>query len=68
VLGSLGLRYVGVAAGAAILAGGLGAIAALALGRGRKAAIPFGPYLAAGALVAIVWGAPIASWYLARIS
>jgi leader peptidase (prepilin peptidase) / N-methyltransferase len=68
VLGSLGLRYVGVAAGAAILAGGLGAIAALALGRGRKAAIPFGPYLAAGALVAIVWGAPIAAWYLDRIT
>jgi leader peptidase (prepilin peptidase)/N-methyltransferase len=68
VLGSLGLRYVGVAAGAAILAGGLGAIAALAVGRGRKAAIPFGPYLAAGALIAIVWGAPIADWYLGRIS
>jgi leader peptidase (prepilin peptidase)/N-methyltransferase len=68
VLGALGLRYVGVAAGAAILAGGLGAIAALILGRGRKAAIPFGPYLAAGALVAIVWGAPIAAWYLDRIT
>jgi leader peptidase (prepilin peptidase)/N-methyltransferase len=68
VLGSLGLRYVGVAAGAAILAGGLGAILALALGRGRKAAIPFGPYLGAGALVAIVWGASIAAWYLGRLS
>jgi leader peptidase (prepilin peptidase)/N-methyltransferase len=68
VLGSLGLRYVGVAAGAAILAGGIGALAALALGRGRKAAIPFGPYLAAGAVVAIVWGAPIAAWYLDRIT
>lgn len=68
VLGSLGLRYVGVAAGAAILAGGLGAIVALALGRGRKAAIPFGPYLAAGALVSIVWGSSIAAWYLDRIS
>ncbi len=67
VLGSLGLRYVGVAAAAAILAGGLGGIIALALGKGRKSAIPFGPYLAAGALVAIVWGAPIADWYLARL-
>jgi leader peptidase (prepilin peptidase)/N-methyltransferase len=68
VLGSLGLRYVGVAAGAAILAGGLGGVVALALGRGRKAAIPFGPYLAAGAVVAIVWGAPIADWYLDRLN
>jgi leader peptidase (prepilin peptidase)/N-methyltransferase len=67
VLGSLGLRYVGVAAAAAILAGGLGGIVALMLGRGRKSTIPFGPYLAAGALVAIVWGGPIAAWYLDRI-
>jgi leader peptidase (prepilin peptidase) / N-methyltransferase len=67
VLGSLGLRYVGVAAGTAILAGGLGGILALLLGRGRKAAIPFGPYLALGALIAIVWGERIASWYLDRL-
>jgi leader peptidase (prepilin peptidase)/N-methyltransferase len=67
VLGSLGLRYVGVAAAAAILAGGLGGIVALMLGRGRKSAIPFGPYLAAGAVVGIVWGGPIAAWYLDRI-
>ena len=48
VLGSLGLRFVGVAAGAAIVLGGLGGLAALAMGKGRKSAIPFGPYLAAG--------------------
>jgi leader peptidase (prepilin peptidase) / N-methyltransferase len=66
VLGSLGLRYVGVAAGAAILLGGLGGIVALAMGRDRKSAIPFGPYLAAGAVVAGLWGAPIADWYLDR--
>ena len=64
VLGSLGLRYAGVAAGAAIVLGGLGAIAALILGRGRKSAIPFGPYLAAGAVVSAFWGAQIADWYL----
>ena len=62
-LGSLGLSYVGVAAGAAILLGGLGGIGALLIGRGRKSAIPFGPYLAAGALVAAFWGSPIADWY-----
>jgi leader peptidase (prepilin peptidase) / N-methyltransferase len=67
VMGSLGLRYVGVAAGAAILLGGLGGIAALLLGRGRKAAIPFGPYLAAGAVVAAFLTQPIATWYLQRV-
>jgi len=64
VLGSLGLGYVGVAAGAAIVLGGIGAVVALLLGRGRKAAIPFGPYLAAGAVVSAFWGASIAAWYL----
>lgn len=66
VLGSLGLRFVGVAAGAAIVLGGLGGLVALAMGKGRKSAIPFGPYLAAGAVVAGLWGEPIASWYLGR--
>jgi leader peptidase (prepilin peptidase) / N-methyltransferase len=66
VLGSLGLRYVGVAAGAAIVLGGLGGVVALAMGRGRKSAIPFGPYLAAGAVVAGLWGDGIADWYLQR--
>jgi leader peptidase (prepilin peptidase)/N-methyltransferase len=64
VFGSLGLRYVGVAAGAAIVLGGLGGLGALAIGQGRKAAIPFGPYLAAGAVAAGLWGRPIADWYL----
>ena len=56
----------GVAAGAAIVLGGLGGLAALAMGKGRKSAIPFGPYLAAGAVVAGLWGEAIASWYLDR--
>jgi leader peptidase (prepilin peptidase)/N-methyltransferase len=64
VLGSLGLRFVGVAAGAAILLGGLGAIVALVAGRGRKSAIPFGPYLAGGAVIAAFWGERLAGWYL----
>ena len=66
VLGSLGLRFVGVAAGAAIVLGGLGGLVALGMGRGRKSAIPFGPYLAVGAVVAGLWGEPIASWYIGR--
>ena len=66
VMGAIGLRYVGVAAGSAIVLGGVGAVLALAIGRGRKAAIPFGPYLAAGAVVAAFLTEPIASWYLQR--
>jgi leader peptidase (prepilin peptidase)/N-methyltransferase len=63
-LGALGLRYVGVAAAAAVVLGGLGGLMALALGKGRKSAIPFGPYLAAGAIVAAFWGENLAHWYL----
>jgi len=64
VLGALGLRFVGVAAASAVLFGGVGGIAALAIGRDRKSAIPFGPYMAAGAVVAAFWGERIADWYL----
>jgi leader peptidase (prepilin peptidase)/N-methyltransferase len=64
VLGSQGLALVGVAAGAGILLGGVGSIIALAAGASRKQAIPFGPFLAAGALVAIFAGSEIASRYL----
>ena len=53
-----------MAAGVAIVLGGLGGVVALLAGRGRKGAIPFGPYLAAGAVVAALWGEPIADWYL----
>lgn len=66
VLGALGPRYVLVAAAIAILAGGLGAIALMALtGASRKAKIPFGPYLAAGAILAAFLAPSIASWYTA---
>jgi leader peptidase (prepilin peptidase)/N-methyltransferase len=67
VLGALGLRYVAVAAGLGILAGGVGALAALAAGRSRKGAIPFGPFLVAGAMAAAFWGNHIAEAYLSRV-
>ena len=67
VLGALGLRYVAVAAAAAIAAGGLGALVALAMGAGRKHAIPFGPYLAAGAALATLWAPQIADAYLQSV-
>src|SRR6476620_763038 len=63
VLGSLSLGQVGVAADAAIILGAIGAVAALARGAGRKVAIPFGPFLAAGAVVAALWGVQLADWY-----
>jgi leader peptidase (prepilin peptidase)/N-methyltransferase len=63
-LGAIGLRYVGVAAFAAIGLGGIGGVIALGLGKSRKSAIPFGPYLAAGAVVAALWGQHVADWYL----
>lgn len=64
VLGALGLRYVGVAAGAAIVLGGVGGLAALLLGRSRKDAIPFGPFMAAGATLAVFLGDRLAATYL----
>jgi leader peptidase (prepilin peptidase)/N-methyltransferase len=64
VLGAIGLRYVAVAAGAGILIGGVVAVGALIGGASRKQAIPFGPFLAAGALVATYFAPAIASAYL----
>ncbi len=47
-----------------IIAGGLVAIMLLLLRlKGRKEAIPFGPFLAVGAMVALLWGGQIIDWY-----
>ena len=64
VLGSLGLRFVAVGAGVGIVLGGVGAIVALIAGASRKQALPFGPFLAAGAAVAVLFGEELASAYL----
>jgi leader peptidase (prepilin peptidase)/N-methyltransferase len=68
VLGSLGLEYVAVAAGLGILLGGVGAIVALARGAGRKQALPFGPFLVAGAIVATFVGPQVADLYLSLVT
>jgi leader peptidase (prepilin peptidase) / N-methyltransferase len=68
VLGSIGLDLVAVAAGMGILLGGVGAIVALLTGAGRKSAIPFGPYLAAGAVIAVFVGRQIADAYLSLLT
>jgi leader peptidase (prepilin peptidase) / N-methyltransferase len=64
VLGSLALGLVGVAAGVGILLGGVGAIVAVVMGANRKTRIPFGPFMAAGAVVAVFVGDEIADAYL----
>lgn len=65
VLGSIGLSLVGVAAAGAVLLGGIGGVVALTVGgKSRKHAIPFGPYMAAGAAVAAFAGQGIAAAYL----
>src|SRR6266498_2559166 len=53
----------------ALLLGGVVGIVALAVLRmGRKAAIPFGPWMAAGALLGVLVGTPIANWYLSSLA
>ena len=65
VLGALSLSHVAVAAGLGILSGGVGAlVAVLVLGRGRKQQIPFGPFLAGGAVVGALAAPPLARAYL----
>lgn len=68
VLGSLGLEYVAVAAALGILFGGVGAIVALLRGASRKQAIPFGPFLAAGAVAATFVAPAIADAYLGLLT
>jgi prepilin signal peptidase PulO-like enzyme (type II secretory pathway) len=46
------------------LLGGAGAIDALLAGKGLKSAIPIGPFLASGAVIAIYVSHPIADAYL----
>jgi len=59
--GWLGLGHTFVAFFAAFVLGALLGVVAMAVsGAGRKTRIPFGPFLAAGAVVAVLWGSPLA--------
>jgi leader peptidase (prepilin peptidase)/N-methyltransferase len=54
-----------LAAFVGIMLGGVVAAVLLVSGRRRFGEyLPFGPFLAAGGIVAAVWGRPIMEWYL----
>jgi leader peptidase (prepilin peptidase) / N-methyltransferase len=60
-------REVGVAMLVALVAGSLVGVAVMArkgTAEGRKTAIPFGPFLALGGVVALLAGEPVVDWYL----
>ncbi|GGK57155.1 prepilin peptidase [Planomonospora parontospora subsp. parontospora] len=63
-LGWLGWSAVVIGTFAAFLLGGIAGVTLLATGRaGRKTALPFGPAMLAGALLALFAAGPIAAWY-----
>ncbi len=71
VLGLYLGRSVAVALLVAVLAGTIvgGAIMArVGVAKGRKTAVPFGPFLAAGGIVALLAGPPIVNWYLHSVA
>jgi leader peptidase (prepilin peptidase)/N-methyltransferase len=52
----------------AVVVGGASAVALMALGvRGRKDAIPFGPFLATGGVAALFWGEGVVQWYVSGL-
>jgi leader peptidase (prepilin peptidase) / N-methyltransferase len=51
-----------------VLSGGVVALCLLIMRRkGRKEAIPFGPFLALGGAVTLLWGEPLLGWYLGHL-
>jgi leader peptidase (prepilin peptidase)/N-methyltransferase len=64
----LGWRAIPVTVLVGSLLGSVIGLSLMALrGRDTKMAIPFGPFLAVGAVVALFWGEAIIAWYLGRI-
>lgn len=71
VLGLFLGRSVAVAVLGGVLAGTLVGVAIMArvgVGEGRKTAVPFGPFLAFGGVVALLAGPPIVHWYLHSVA
>jgi len=66
-VGWLGVGHLFVAFFVAVLAGSLWGIGLMVVsGRGRKTRLPFGPFLALGGIVAVVWGNPLSNALLHR--
>lgn len=63
-LGWIGLLHVPIGLFLGFLAGALAGVVALIRGGSRKTTLPFGPFMAVGALVAIVWGRPLIDAWL----
>jgi leader peptidase (prepilin peptidase)/N-methyltransferase len=65
LLGWLGWAAAVVGLLAAFVVGGVVGLVLLVLGRAtRRSAVPFGPSMLVGALVAVLWADPITAWYL----
>jgi len=63
----LGWKLVLLAILLGVFAGGAVAIGLLVTGtKGRKDPVPFGPFLALGAVVSLLWGNTLLAWYLSR--
>jgi leader peptidase (prepilin peptidase)/N-methyltransferase len=63
----LGWKLVLLAILLGVFAGGAVAIALLTTGsKGRKDPVPFGPFLALGAVLSLLWGNDLLGWYLSR--
>jgi leader peptidase (prepilin peptidase)/N-methyltransferase len=63
-LGWLGWGQVFLGGFLAFLLGALVGVGLIATGvKGRKDFVPFGPFLAGGTLIVVLWGAPILRWY-----
>lgn len=60
-----GFPYVLVAIFLAVFTGGIAAaVLLLTRSKGRRDAVPFGPFLSAAALVTVIWGPQMLNWYL----
>ena len=67
-LGWLGAGYAFLGFLVASVLGSVVGVTMIALGKaGRRTPIPFGTFLAAGAVVAALAGAPVVNWYAAQI-
>lgn len=65
-LGWLGAAYAFLGFIVASVLGSVVGVTLMALGRaGRRTAVPFGSFLASGAIATVLVGAPVVNWYLA---